>query len=269
MKKTIISIILPAVALLALTTSSFGTTTAIFFAQSEGGDVRVVYSPLDAVQLAAREPEREVVFFAVGFETTAPANAMAVRQAHAMDLNNFSILSSHVLVPPAMEAILSDPDSTVQAFLAAGHVCTIMGTEQYHPIAERYRVPIIVTGFEPLDLMQGTYLAVKALSEGRYGVENQYERSVSQVGNQPAQQVLEEVFQVCDRGWRGLGTLPRSGLDLRPEFEAFDAARKFGCVAKSNGASPRCIAGRVLRGLARPTECPAFGQDDDVCPASG
>lgn len=237
-----------------------GSSADLITVKAEGADVRIVYSPLDAVALATKHPDREVVFFAVGFETTAPANAMAVHQAQALGLTNFSILSSHVLVPPAMEAILSDPDNTVQAFLAAGHVCTIMGTAEYEPIASQHRVPIVVTGFEPLDLMQGTYLAVKALHEGRWGVENQYSRSVSSEGNLPARQLLEQVFTVCDRPWRGLGKLPQSGLDLNPDYQAHDAALKFPLSAASPPPPSACIAGSILRGQNKPTDCPAFGQ---------
>jgi hydrogenase expression/formation protein HypD len=236
-----------------------GSSGDLLSAKAEGSDVKVVYSPLDAVEIAATTPDREVVFFAVGFETTAPVNAMAVHQARTRGLTNFSILSSHVLVPPAMEAILSDPHNVVQAFLAAGHVCTIMGTQEYHPLAERFRVPIIVTGFEPLDLMQGTYLAVKALHEGRWGVENQYSRSVAQDGNAPAQQILQEVFRVCDRSWRGLGNLPQSGLDLRPAYQDYDAALKFPLLTPPAEPTSLCIAGEILRGKKKPPECSAFG----------
>lgn len=237
-----------------------GSQGDLLSAKAEGADVRVVYSPLDAVDIAASQPDKQVVFFAVGFETTAPVNAMSVRQAHSRGLNNFSILSSHVLVPPAMEAILIDPENVVQAFLAAGHVCTIMGTQEYEPLAERFRVPIVVTGFEPLDLMQGTYMAVKALHEGRWGVENQYSRSVSQDGNPEARKVLEEIFEVCDRSWRGLGTLPASGLDLRAEFEDFDAAKRFPLVQHAGECDTVCLAGEILRGQKKPPECPAFGE---------
>ncbi len=236
-----------------------GSTTDLLAVKSAGGDVRMVYSPLDAVQLARANPAREVVFFAVGFETTAPPNAMAVWQARKLGLDNFSILTSHVLVPPAMVAILSSPDCRVKAFLAAGHVCAVMGYWEYEPIAERYRVPIVVTGFEPLDLLQGIHMAVKALEAGRFGVENQYVRAVTRDGNRPAQALVAEVFEVCDRKWRGIGTIPASGLRLRAEFLAHDAERKFkveGIVAEE---SALCFAGEVLQGIRKPNECPAFG----------
>jgi hydrogenase expression/formation protein HypD len=238
-----------------------GTTRDLLSAKSEGADVRMVYSPLDALKLAERHPDRQVVFFAVGFETTAPANAMAVHQAAALGLDNFSILCSHVLVPPSIEAILGAPDNRVQGFLAAGHVCTVMGFEAYEPIAERYRVPIVVTGFEPLDLAQGVYLAVSALEEGRFGVENQYARSVSRAGNQEAQRLMSEVFEVCDRAWRGVGVIPRSGLALRPRYARFDAERRFDVGGIDAREPARCIAGLILRGRRKPHECPAFGAD--------
>jgi hydrogenase expression/formation protein HypD len=242
-----------------------GSTTDLLAVKARGGDVRMVYSPLDAVALAQRHPDRQVVFFAVGFETTAPANAMAVRHAARLGLENFSILCSHVLVPPAMEAILGSPDPAspgahrVQAFLAAGHVCAVMGTREYEPIAERYRVPIVVTGFEPLDLLQGVTLAVRALEQGRFGVENQYARAVTRDGNQPARAVMGEVFTVCDRAWRGIGVIPASGYALAPAYERFDAAKRFDVGAITAVESPLCIAGDVLRGLKKPHQCPAFG----------
>jgi hydrogenase expression/formation protein HypD len=237
-----------------------GSTTDLLAVKSAGGDVRMVYSPLDAVKLARENPDREVVFFAVGFETTAPPNAMAVWQAQRLGLGNFSILTSHVLVPPAMEAILASPDCRVNGFLAAGHVCAVMGYWEYEPIAEKYRVPIVVTGFEPLDLLQGIHMAVKALEAGRWGVENQYVRAVTRDGNPPAQKLVAEVFEVCDRKWRGIGTIPRSGLRLREAFLAHDAERKFdvsGIVAEE---SSLCFAGEVLQGIRKPSECPAFGK---------
>jgi hydrogenase expression/formation protein HypD len=236
-----------------------GSETDLLAVKAEGGDVRMVYSPLDAVKLAARHPERQVVFFAVGFETTAPANAMAVAEARRRGLGNFSILCSHVLVPPAMEALLGAPDNLVQGFLAAGHVCTVMGYWEYEPLAERYRLPIVVTGFEPLDLLQGIAMAVRALEEGRWGVENQYSRSVTREGNGPAQRLLGEVFEVCDRPWRGIGVIPASGLALRPELAAFDAERRFDVAGVSAKESPDCIAGEILRGLKKPHQCTAFG----------
>ena len=228
--------------------------------RAQGGDVRMVYSPLDAVKLAQAHPDRQVVFFAVGFETTAPGNAMAVWQAQQLGLKNFSILCSHVLVPPAMEAILGAPGNQVQGFLAAGHVCTVMGYWEYEPIAAQYRVPIVVTGFEPLDLLQGIYMTIHTLEEGRWGVENQYARLVTREGNLPAQRLLSQVFEVCDRGWRGIGTIPLSGYRLRLEFAAFDAEQRFGVENVRAEESPLCIAGQILRGVKKPHECSAFGR---------
>jgi hydrogenase expression/formation protein HypD len=238
-----------------------GADTDLLGVKSAGGDVRMVYSPLDAVELAAQHPEREVVFFAVGFETTAPANAMAVDVARRRGLENFSILSSHVLVPPAMDALLGDPDNRIQGFLAAGHVCTVMGFWEYEPIADRFRIPITVTGFEPLDLLQGLHMTLAALEEGRHGVENQYSRSVTREGNRPAQELLAKVFAVCDRTWRGIGTIPQSGWRLRDEYAAFDAERKFAVATLEAAESPLCIAGEVLRGRRKPHQCPAFGRE--------
>ncbi len=236
-----------------------GSQTDLLSVKAQGGDVRMVYSPLDAVKLAQTHPDRQVVFFAVGFETTAPGNAMAVWQARQLGLTNFSILCSHVLVPPAMEAILGSPSNQVQGFLAAGHVCTVMGTWEYEPIAEKYRTPIIVTGFEPLDLLQGIYMTVKALEEGRWGVENQYTRAVTREGNRPAQKLLAEVFEVSDRQWRGIGPIPGSGYRLRSAYAAFDAEQRFGVGGVTAQESPLCIAGQILQGLKKPHECSAFG----------
>jgi hydrogenase expression/formation protein HypD len=236
-----------------------GSTTDLLAVKAGGGDVRMVYSPLDAVKLAQQNPDKEVVFFAVGFETTAPANAMAVWRAHEAGIENFSILCSHVLVPPAMEAILGSPDNRVQGFLAAGHVCTVMGYWEYDPIAEKYQIPIIVTGFEPLDLLQGTYMVLEALEEGRWGVENQYSRSVNRDGNKPAQALLEKVFEPCDRPWRGIGEVPQSGYRLREELAHYDAERRFDVGDIVAQESPDCIAGEILQGLKKPRECAAFG----------
>lgn len=238
-----------------------GSDTDLLTAKARGGDVRMVYSPLDAVELARKNPDREVVFFAVGFETTAPANAMAVWRAHQLGMPNFSILSSHVLVPPAMEAILSAPDNRVQGFLAAGHVCAVMGYWQYLPLAEKHEIPITVTGFEPLDLFQGIWMTVKALEEGRWGVENQYTRTVTAEGNRPAQDLLRKVFRVVDRPWRGIGVIPESGLGLRDELADFDAERRFRVEGVGGEESPLCIAGEILRGLKKPHECAAFGRE--------
>jgi hydrogenase expression/formation protein HypD len=236
-----------------------GSEADLLSVKAQGGDVRIVYSPLDAVKLAQRHPDRQVVFFAVGFETTAPGNAMAVWQAKQLGLTNFSILSSHVLVPPAIEAILSSPGNKVQGFLAAGHVCTVMGYHEYEPIAEKYRVPIVVTGFEPLDLLQGIFLALQALEEGRWEVENQYTRSVTREGNVPAQQLTAQVFFACDRQWRGIGLIPRSGYCLWPEFSAFDAEQRFDVGSLTVQESSLCIAGQILQGLKKPHQCTAFG----------
>ena len=236
-----------------------GSERDLLAVKAAGGDVRVVYSPLDAVELAARSPDREVVFFAVGFETTAPANAMAVVEARRRGLANFSLIVSHVLVPPAMEAILAAPERRVDGFLAAGHVCAIMGVDEYRPLAARHRVPIVVTGFEPLDLLQGIHMCVAQLEAGRAEVENQYARSVRTAGNTAAQNVVREVFEVVPRTWRGIGEIPASGLALRSAYAAFDAARKFGVGGIGGREDPECGSGRVLRGLLKPPDCPAFG----------
>ncbi len=236
-----------------------GSTTDLLSVKAAGGDVRMVYSPLDALKLAGAHPDRQVVFFAVGFETTAPGNAMAVWQARQLGLTNFSILCSHVLVPPAMTAILATPDAGVQAFLAAGHVCAVMGFREYEPIAERFGVPIVVTGFEPLDLLQGIYMAVDALEAGRWGVTNQYSRTVTRDGNRPAQDLIHQVFTISDRKWRGIGVIPDSGYRLRDAFAAFDAERRFAVADLTAQESPLCIAGEILRGIKKPHQCGAFG----------
>ncbi len=235
-----------------------GSASDLFRVKSEGGDVRVLYSPLDAVRLARERPDREVVFFGIGFETTAPANAMAVLQATRLGLRNFSMLVSHVLVPPAIEVLLSSPDNRVQAFLAPGHVCTVMGWTQYESLSARYHVPIVVTGFEPLDIAEGICLAVRQLEAGRCEVENQYTRSVRPEGNRPAQAALCEVFEVCDRKWRGIGPIPRSGLRLREAFAALDAERRFPVASVATEEPSNCISGLVLQGQKKPGECPAF-----------
>lgn len=236
-----------------------GSREDLFRAKSRGGDVRMVYSPLEAVALARSHPDREVVFFAVGFETTAPANAMAVYQAAREHVKNFTLLSSHVLVPPAMEAVLSAPDNQVRGFLAAGHVCTIMGCRPYEPIAARHRVPIVVTGFEPVDILQGVLLCVQQLETGRAEVENQYARTVHRDGNPAARRVMDEVFIVTNRRWRGMGEISASGLDLAPAYEAFDAARRFQLDEPAADETGECRSGEVLRGRLRPDQCPAFG----------
>ena len=235
-----------------------GSSKSLFEAKAGGADVRIVYSPLDALKLARSNPERQVVFFAVGFETTAPANAMAVWQAAREGVENFSVLVAQVLVPPAIEALLSSPNCRVQAFLAAGHVCTVMGFEQYEPIARRYRVPIVVTGFEPLDLLEGIYMALVQLESGRAEVENQYSRAVRREGNRPAQERILEVFEVSPRTWRGIGEIPSSGLALREPFRRFDALARFAITQGRVEESGECIAGLVLQGIRKPQECPAF-----------
>ena len=236
-----------------------GTHGDLLGVKARGGDVRVVYSPLDAVRLAAATPEKQVVFFAVGFETTAPANAMAVLHAARAGLANFSLLVSHVLVPPAITAILDAPDNEVQAFLAAGHVCAVMGWTEYEPIAARYRVPIVVTGFEPLDLIEGILMAVRQLEEGRAEVENQYARAVRRSGNAGAQAAIRDVFRVATRVWRGIGPIPLSGLVLADDYAAFDAERRFGVGELTAREHPACIAGDILRGTRLPTDCAAYG----------
>jgi hydrogenase expression/formation protein HypD len=236
-----------------------GSTTDLLALKAQGADVRIVYSPLDAVKVAREHPKREVVFFAVGFETTAPANAMAVFQAKHQGLANFSLLVSHVLVPPAMEAILASPTNRVQAFLAAGHVCTVMGCAEYEPLAAKYRVPIVVTGFEPLDILQGVSMCIQQLEAGRHVVENQYARSVRYEGNQPAQRLIRDVFRVVPRKWRGIGEIPQSGLGLSDAYVAFDAEQRFGVAGHTTEESGECISGLVLQGLKKPPDCPAFG----------
>lgn len=236
-----------------------GTGIDLLTAKARGGEVRMVYSPLDAVTVAKENPGREVVFFAVGFETTAPANALAVQRAQREGVTNFSILTSHVLVPPAMRALLGAPDNRVQGFLAAGHVCAIMGTGEYGPIAREFGVPIVVTGFEPVDILEGIFRCVKQLEEGRAEVENAYARAVRAEGNGPARRIVEAVFAVADRNWRGLGRIPRSGLEVRPEWAAFDARRRFGLAEKTARADAVCIGGEIMRGVKKPPDCPAFG----------
>jgi hydrogenase expression/formation protein HypD len=236
-----------------------GRSKDLLTIKAEGGDVRIVYSPLDALGIARENPAREVVFFAVGFETTAPANAMAVFQAAQQNLENFSLLVSHVLVPPAMEAILSSPSNLVQGFLAAGHVCTVMGYTEYEPVARKYRVPVVVTGFEPIDILQGIYMCILQLEEGRAEVENQYSRSVRREGNRPAQELIRQVFRVVPRKWRGIGEIPHSGLGLQPRYAAFDAESRFGVADRTVEESSECISGTILKGLKKPFECPAFG----------
>ena len=236
-----------------------GSNQDLFSIKAAGGQVRVVYSPLDAVKIARQNPDKQVVFFAIGFETTAPANAASLLQAKALGLKNFSLLVSHVCVPPAMHAILGAPDNRVQGFLAAGHVCAVMGYWEYPPIAEQYSVPIVVTGFEPLDLAQGILMTVRQLEAGTHTVENAYPRIVTREGNQAAQAMLKRVFRPVDRNWRGVGTIPLSGWGLQPEFAEFDAENRFDVGHIQTRESPLCIAGEILRGLKKPDNCPAFG----------
>ena len=235
-----------------------GSHTDLLALKARGADVRIVYSPLDALELAARNPDREVVFFAIGFETTAPANAMAVRLAQQRRIGNFSVLASHVLVPPVLSAILQAPDNRVQGFLGPGHVCAVMGLREYRPIARHYRVPIVVTGFEPVDMLAGILELVRMLERGEARVENRYGRSVPDAGNPQAQQMLDEVFEVCDRKWRGVGAIPKSGYRLRWEYRAHDAELRFDVGAIEAQEPAECISGQVLRGLKKPRECPAF-----------
>lgn len=236
-----------------------GSYTDLFSIRAAGGQVRVVYSPLDAVRIAQENPEKQVVFFAIGFETTGPANASSVLQAQALGVKNYSVLVSQVCVPPAMHAILSSPDNRVQGFLAAGHVCSVMGYWEYFPIAQKYKVPIVVTGFEPLDLVQGIFLTIQQLEKGTFDVQNAYTRAVTQEGNRAAQAMLMRVYQPVDRNWRGVGMIPLSGWGLRPEFSDFDAEKRFDVGHIQTQESDVCIAGQVLRGIKKPSQCPAFG----------
>ena len=236
-----------------------GSKTDLLSVKAAGGDVRIAYSPLDVLKVAEQNPAKQVVFFGVGFETTAPATAMAVFQARRKNLKNFFLLVSHVLVPPAMEAILGAPGCRVQAFLAAGHVCTVMGFEEYLPVSAKYQVPIVVTGFEPLDILQGVLMCIQQLESGRAEVQNQYSRSVRKEGNQRAQDLIREVFQVIPRKWRGVGEIPRSGLGLSAGYAEFDAERRFGVAEMTVAESPDCLSGLVLQGKIKPHDCPAFG----------
>ena len=236
-----------------------GSASDLLSVKARGGDVRFLYSPLDALKLAVAHPHRQVVFFAVGFETTAPANAMAAYRARQEGIANFSMLVSHVLVPPAMEAILGSPDNQVQAFLAAGHVCMVMGYTEYEPIARKHSVPIVVTGFEPLDILQGVHMAVRQLEEGRAEVENQYVRTVRRQGNATAVQLMREVFRIVPRKWRGVGEIAASGLGLRPAYADLDAEARFGVAGREAEEAGECISGLILQGRNKPTDCPAFG----------
>ncbi len=237
-----------------------GSRSDLLHAKAAGGDVRVAYSPTDALKLARAHPERRAVFLGIGFETTAPANAMAVWQARQEGLRNFSMLASHVLVPPAIRALLDSPGHRVQGFIAPGHVCTVMGYREYEALSRDYHVPIVVGGFEPVDLLQAISMLVNQLEEGRAEVENQYARSVSREGNRPAQEIMERVFEVCDRKWRGIGVIPHSGLRLRAEFAAHDAEVIFGTAALTAEEPAECLSAQVLQGLKKPVDCPAFGR---------
>jgi hydrogenase expression/formation protein HypD len=236
-----------------------GSNRDLFSVRASGGDVRVVYSPLDALKIAQTNPEKQVVFFAIGFETTAPANVMAVMQAKNLGLKNFSVLVSHVRVPPAMHAILGSPSNRVQGFLLAGHVCAVMGYHEYPPLLEKYQVPMAITGFEPLDLVQGIYETVRMLEAGQVEIFNAYSRAVSFEGNQPAQKMIGQVFMECDRAWRGIGVIPASGWCLRPEFDEFNAEKRFDVGSIVTKESPLCIAGQIMQGLKKPHDCAAFG----------
>jgi hydrogenase expression/formation protein HypD len=237
-----------------------GSTRDLFSVRASGGDVRVVYSPLDALKLAQANPDKQVVFFAIGFETTAPANVMAVMQARNLGLTNFSVLVSHVRVPPAMRVILGSPANRVQGFLLAGHVCAVMGYHEYPPLLDAYRVPMTITGFEPLDLSQGILETVRMLEAGKVEINNAYARAVTFEGNQPAQKMIDQVFMECDRAWRGIGVIPASGWQLRPEFDAFNAEKRFDVGEILTQESPLCIAGQIMQGLKKPHDCTAFGK---------
>jgi len=237
-----------------------GSEKSLLAAKAKGADIRILYSPLEAVKIARENPDREVVFFAVGFETTAPANALSVIHARRLGLGNYSILASHVLVPPAIEAVMEDEESQIQAFLAAGHVCTIMGIQEYYPLAERFKVPIVVTGFEPADLLQGILMAVRQLENGEAKVENQYARMVREEGNIKAQEAIFEVFEVTDRLWRGMEVIPMSGYEVKEKYAAFDARRKFDVNIPEAPENAECIAGEIMKGIKKPFDCPHFGK---------
>jgi len=236
-----------------------GSDGDLFTIKSQGGDVRIVYSPLDCLKIARANPTKHVVFFAIGFETTAPANAMLAWRAREEQVTNLSLLVSHVLVPPALEAILQSPENRVQGFLGPGHVCAVMGYSEYDPISVRFNVPIVVTGFEPLDILHGTLMTIQQLEEGRSTVENQYSRVLDRVGNLPAQTLINKVFEVSDRKWRGIGNIPMSGYRLRDEFARHDAEKLFNVAAIATLEPEICISGEILRGIKKPHDCPAFG----------
>ena len=237
-----------------------GSSRSLLDAKANGADIRILYSPLEAVTLAQQNPDQEIVFFAVGFETTAPANAMSVLQAAQLNLKNYSILTSHVLVPPAIEAVMNDEECKIHGFLAAGHVCTIMGISEYDPIVQKYEIPIVVTGFEPVDLLQGIYMVVEQLEAGIHKLENQYSRVVREDGNPSAIQMINKVFNIKDKKWRGIGTIPNSGYELREQFQSFDANLKFNVRLEEKSENELCIAGQILKGIKKPNECPEFGK---------
>jgi hydrogenase expression/formation protein HypD len=238
-----------------------GSGRDLFSVKAQGGDVRVVYSPLDAVTLAQKNPDKQVVFFAIGFETTAPPNVMSVLQAQRLGLTNYSVLVSHVRVPPAVKAILGSPYNRVQGFLLAGHVCSIMGYWEYPPLVDEFKIPMAVTGFEPLDIVQGILTTVQLLEAGKIEVANAYQRAVTFEGLKPAQATINKVFMECDRTWRGIGMIPMSGWCLRPEFDGFNAEKRFNVGDIQTKESPLCIAGQILQGLKKPHDCPAFGKE--------
>lgn len=236
-----------------------GSEKSLLEAKAGGADIRILYSPLEAVKVAEENPDREVVFFAVGFETTAPANALSVLHAHRRSLSNYSILASHVLVPPAIAAVMDDEETRIQGFLAAGHVCTIMGTEEYYPLVDRYNIPLVITGFEPIDLLQGILMTVQQLEKGEAKVENQYARMVRPEGNPQAIKTLDEVFDTTDRMWRGMGVIPNSGYELKEQYAEYDANKKFAINIAEVPENEECIAGAIMKGLKKPFECPNFG----------
>ena len=236
-----------------------GSDGDLFTIKSLGGDVRVVYSPIDCLKIARANPDKKIVFFAIGFETTAPANAMLAWQAREQGLKNVALLVSHVLVPPAMAAILGSPYNRVQGFLGPGHVCAIMGYREYEPLSARFKVPIVITGFEPLDILQGTLMTIRQLEEGRAAVENEYSRILDREGNVPARKLVDQVFEVADRKWRGIGNIPESGYILREEFRDYDAEKLFDVMEIDTRESGACISGEILRGIKKPHDCPAFG----------
>jgi len=239
-----------------------GSERDLFSVRAAGGDVRIVYSPLDSLKIARENPDKTIVFFGIGFETTAPANAMAVVQAKRQGIKNFAMLVSHVTVPPAISALLESPDVRVDGFLAAGHVCTIMGYWEYEPLVKKYKVPVVVTGFEPVDIVHGVLMCVKQLEEGRAEVENAYARSVRREGNEPAQAIINQVFEPCDRPWRGIGVIPQSGYKFREAYTYYDAEQRFPDIQTiATKESSLCISGQVLQGLKKPNQCPAFGKE--------